>query len=90
MFDDIIENKRYLCPICQVANDPDVYAMEKHGKRWYHNICLQKALWFFMRNYDFKLDEHLRPIYCKRKKRIKIELDPERTKELFNFIGGVK
>jgi hypothetical protein len=65
-----------MCPICLVANDPEVYAMEKHGKKWYHCICLQKALWFFLSKYDFRLDEHLQPIFCKKKRKEK-EVDKE-------------
>ena len=61
------EGLRFKCPICGVANDPNMYAMKKVGGRWYHTICLDKAIWFFLDRFDFRLGENLKMISCKEK-----------------------
>ena len=66
------EKHRYMCPICSWANDPKVYSMEKLGGRWYHTICLEKALWYFLSRFDFKLGKNLKFAYCKRRKKWRI------------------
>ena len=50
--EDVGEQKRYLCTICGYANDPNIFAMEKIGLRWYHIICIRKAaLWAIDRGF---------------------------------------
>ena len=61
------ERHRYMCPICGWANDPLVYSMKKFNGKWYHTICLEKALYYFMERYEFKLGEHLKFLSCEKK-----------------------
>jgi len=82
------ERHRYLCPICGWANDPKVYAMEKLGKRWYHWICLQKASFFFLKHFDFKLGKNLKPVYCKRREKKKQEIDYSNIHLFFSLVEG--
>lgn len=78
---------RYLCPLCGWANDPNVYAMKKVGKRYYHEICLRKALRFFLNRYDFKLSyKGLHPVFCKKKVRKETVLSDEELYDLFKMM----
>lgn len=77
---------RYRCPICGWANDPNVYSMKKFRGRWCHTICLDKALYFFLSRFDFRLGYNLRPVFCKRKQRTRKELSDEEIKILFDFL----
>ena len=52
---------KYMCPICEVPSDPNIYAMDKIGKKWYHHICLRKAAMYAVKS-GFRLDEKLQPV----------------------------
>jgi len=81
---------RRKCPLCGYANDPEVYAMIKRGKKWYHEICLRIALSYFLKHYDFKVSyKKLKPIYCVKKSKQKLtNLSDEETQELFRWLEG--
>lgn len=64
------EEKLYRCPICLTANDPQVFAMKKMGGFWYHKICLEGAIHYFIKHFEYRLDEHLNFIYCKPRENI--------------------
>jgi hypothetical protein len=75
------EKVHYRCPICLTANDPEVFAMKKHGKYWYHEICLNKALWHFLDNFDYRLDEQLNFVSCMPKKGLLDLFHPDLAKK---------
>jgi hypothetical protein len=58
---------RYRCPICEVADNPNYIAMEKIKGRWYHWICIRKLTLFILEQYDFRLTEDLKVLYCRPK-----------------------
>jgi hypothetical protein len=42
--------------------------MKQLGKRWYHTICLDRAVLYFIHHFDFRLDQNLQIVEIKEKK----------------------
>ena len=47
---------KYICSICEIANDPVEYSMRQIGLRWYHNICIEKVVSFILKRFEIGID----------------------------------